>query len=232
MKTKLTLFAFIATTLTACGPGVASTPTPSPSPSATPTAIADSTPTPAPTATATPDPGPPSRKKIFVSAATVSFPLGGSAAAAITAADSACASDANKPSGSATYKALIVNSSRVACTSANCATSGVNENTAWVLSPSTTYYRADGSTPIGTTTSAGIFTFPLTNAVSTSSVSMATGLVTDWTTGANCTDWTTGNVGTSFRTGYSAGTSAAAIDMGAGSMTTCNQTAYLFCVEQ
>ena len=78
--------------------------------------------------------------------------------------------DSNYP-GSGTYKALITDgTNRVACTSANCATGGAGENINWVLTPSTEYFRTDGTTEIGVTTSAGIFSFPLSNAITASGV--------------------------------------------------------------
>lgn len=93
-------------------------------------------------------------KKIFVTAVNRNGNLGG-----ISGADAICASDANKPSGGSTYKAMVVDgSTRVACTSNNCATSGTSEHVNWVLLPSTRYVRASDSQDIGTTTSNGVFT--------------------------------------------------------------------------
>jgi hypothetical protein len=102
--------------------------------------------------------------------------LGGTAAAALAAADAACMSDANKPSGGGIYKALLASSVRRACTSANCGSSGIGENLGWVLKPSADYYRADGTTKIGTTTAAAVFAFPLDESINTNSANVMTGL--------------------------------------------------------
>lgn len=191
-----------------------------------------STPSPMASPSPTPSPSYTSNPRMFVTASTFLSPFGGSAAAALAAADSGCMSDANKPSGGGTYKALVASSLRSACTTANCS-GGATENISWILRANTTYYRSDGVTVIGTTNSAGIFPFPLANSISTAMDPYMTGLLTDWTTAAdNCADWISGNAGLGFRTGYTAGTSAAAIDMGAGSVTPCDQSSYLVCVEQ
>jgi hypothetical protein len=94
-------------------------------------------------------------KMIFTTSGTNNGNFGGMAGA-----DAYCTSDANKPTRG-TYKAMLVDgTNRVACTSSFCGGSGVSEHVDWVLDPTTLYSRSDG-TPIGTTTSAGVFTFPL-----------------------------------------------------------------------
>jgi hypothetical protein len=154
--------------------------------------------------------------------------MGASASSALTAADLICNTDSNKPSGGGTYKALLASSLRRACTSANCGTSGASEHSSWILAASTTYLRADGSTTVGTTTSAGIFSFPLTSSLDAGHDSVATGLNSDWTTSTdNCTDWTV-NSG-SYVVGYSGGTSVASVN---SSTNACSQSAKLICVEQ
>lgn len=107
----------------------------------------------------------------------------------VSAADALCNSSPPHPG---TYKALLVDgSTRVACTSALCVTSGAAEGVDWALAPNTQYVRADGQTVIGTTTAAGIFAFPLAASIDTNGFSYWTGLATDWTTSTDdCTGWT------------------------------------------
>ncbi|MCB1305334.1 MAG: DUF1554 domain-containing protein [Leptospiraceae bacterium] len=110
----------------------------------------------------------------------------------ISGMDSFCSSDANKPSGDATWKALVVDgTSRIACTTANCS-GGTSEHTDWVLKSSKEYRRTDGTTVIGTTTANGIFSFPLTNQVKLNEGITInwTGLLTNWSTGSDCANWT------------------------------------------
>lgn len=169
-------------------------------------------------------------KKIFVTAATVAADLGVSEAAAITAADAACMADANKPSDGATYKAILVNSARRACQSADCATNGASENLNWVLAASTKYYRTDGTTLIGTTNSSGVFTFPITAQVHGSSTTYATGLGANWVTSTdNCSGWTSDSNTVDYTYGYGASTSDHAIS---SSTNACDQASFLLCVSQ
>jgi hypothetical protein len=78
----------------------------------------------------------------------------------IAGADAFCMADSNKPA-SGTYKAMLVDgTSRVACTSSFCSSSGVAEHVDWVMAPSTMYVRGD-ETPVGVTNSAGVFAFPV-----------------------------------------------------------------------
>jgi hypothetical protein len=107
----------------------------------------------------------------------------------VSAADALCNGSPPRPG---TYKALLVDgSTRVACTSALCATNGAAEGVDWALAPNTQYVRADGQTVIGTTTAAGIFAFPLAASIDTNGFSYWTGLAADWTTSTDdCTGWT------------------------------------------
>lgn len=219
--------------ISACGPAPSSTASPSASPSPSPTPTASATPLPTATpdqSTPTPTPTPTPNKKTFITNSTYSPGFGGSASAALTAADQACANDGNKPADNSTYKALLASSTRRACQSSSCASSGASENSGWILSPSTTYTRSDGTTEVGTTTSSAIFSFPLDNSFTDSmGVSVITGLESDWTTSTdNCTDWTNGASG-NYVVGYGSGTSSSAIDM---SLNSCAQSAKLICVEQ
>ena len=153
----------------------------------------------------------------------------------ISGTDSICATDSNKPNSS-TYKALIVDDAgtRVACTSANCASSSASEHVGtWPLAANTAYVRADGTTAIGTTTSAGIFSFSLTNSISTllSNSYALTGLNQDWTTkaGYTCTNWTDSSSSSRMQTGRLASADAAAVGYADFN---CGQQRYLYCVEQ
>lgn len=97
-------------------------------------------------------------RRIFVTANTYTGNLGG-----ISGADAKCnnVADGNKPPG--VYKAMLVDAAssglRRACTSANCATSGVAEGKDWVLVPNLTYVRAD-NTPVFTANFNGVYNFP------------------------------------------------------------------------
>jgi hypothetical protein len=125
-------------------------------------------------------------KKIYATTSTYT----GATIAGITGADSACSSDAGKPSGGGTYKALLVDgTARVACSVANCGVG--NSATDWVMAANTLYVRSDGTTEIaGTSTTTAVFSFNITTAVATSGTAY-TGLETNWTTSAStCTAWT------------------------------------------
>ena len=127
--------------------------------------------------------GGPAGKIIYLTGTPKKANFGG-----VSGADTLC--NASPPSPGS-YKALIVDgTTRVACTSAHCVTSGATEGVDWVLAPNTKYVRAD-NTVIGTTSAAGIFAFPLTNSIGEIGYSYWTGLSGDWTTSADtCTGWT------------------------------------------
>ncbi|MCR9141893.1 MAG: DUF1554 domain-containing protein [bacterium] len=162
---------------------------------------------------------------MFVTNAAVTVTTG------IAGLDSQCQSNASKPSGGGTYKALIVDgTNRIACTTANCG-GGTAEHTDWVLKPNKEYRRADGTTVIGTTSANGVFAFPLTNSVDPGSVptnAMRTGMNNDWTSNANdCTNWsTTGGVAAG---GVNNVTSNALIFIGTSG---CTNSDRAVCVEQ
>lgn len=120
-------------------------------------------------------------KKIFITTSTTNGNIGG-----ISGADTKCSNDASKPSGGGTYKAFLVDgTNRKASNTANAGDGQVD----WVLQANTTYYRADGTTVIGTTNSVKLFTFPLTSSISTGLIQYFTGLNTDWTTSNHCNNW-------------------------------------------
>ncbi len=107
----------------------------------------------------------------------------------ITGADAACLAD--NPGLSGTFRAMIVDgAARIASVTANAGDGQMD----WVLQANTEYRRQDGTTVVGTTNSAALFTFPLDNAFGSGPA--WTGLDTDWTAHPdNCTNWgvTTGN---------------------------------------
>ncbi len=151
-------------------------------------------------------------KNIFMSPTNVGN-FGG-----ITAVDSFCA--ANLPATfSGTYKGLVMGTART-------------QTTDWVLAASTEYRREDG-TSIGRTNSSAIFTFPLTNPVSTSTTNVFTGItVTDETTWTfsglanNCSDW---GAGGNSLVGVSDNTASTMISNG---IATCATGVPVYCVQQ
>ena len=148
----------------------------------------------------------------------------------ISGADAACeAGKAGKPAG--TYKALITDgSARIACTTPNCS-GGVGEHKDWVLAANTKYQRPD-STVIGTTNARGIFTFPLTNSISTNGgFAYWTGLKSDWTSDEHCLGWTTLSQVEGATQGLDNETNSSAIQ---GSSVSCASIAGAFfaCVQQ
>lgn len=131
--------------------------------------------------------------RIYVTTATFAGNLGG-----VSGADNICLGNANNPSGSGkgSWKALIAGGGRVACTTTNCTTSGIAENSNWVLRPGTNYRRAGDEFPIGTTTAAAIFSFNLANAMAATTVTAWTGLTTDWLVNGNtCASWVDSSTG-------------------------------------
>lgn len=169
---------------------------------------------------------------IFTTAATFTGDLvtAGAGANAIVSADALCMNDANNP-GAGRFKALIVDgTNRVACTTADCS-GGPTENIDWVLAANTAYRRSDGSTIIATTTANGIFSFPLTNSVTTPFVNYEwTGLSSDWTTSGDlCGLWTNSTISLGGRVGDPSATDSTTIDIGNPN---CANTYQLYCVEQ
>lgn len=175
-------------------------------------------------------------KIIYLTSKLYDGALGASAAAAMTAADAACNSDSAKPTfASGAFKAMLVNSARIACTSANCATSHAAEHTDWVLAANTTYVKRDGTT-WGTTTADGIFT-SLATTLGNVPYYAWTGLTNDpakdWTLDAtfNCADWTSNN-GSDFAPGWDpTGVDLSSTYVGA-TWGGCDQKIALVCVEQ
>jgi hypothetical protein len=149
----------------------------------------------------------------------------------IEEADALCNADSSKPNSS-TYKALIVDGvNRVACTTPACS-GGTGEHIDWVLQPSTEYRRVDESTAIGTTSTEGIFTFPLDNVIDLPLTinSIWTGLDdATWTTHSDlCLNWTDGTAASNGRR------LSSTLDSTMGNASErCDQTDFrLYCVEQ
>lgn len=166
-------------------------------------------------------------KKIFVTASRVAGDFGGAAGA-----DGICAGDAKKPNDGNTYKALIGDSTRIACTTANCS-GGSSEHTDWILEPNTVYTQVNGSNIIFTTNANGIFvSWPANNPISaTLAPNYWSGLTVTWMNNANnCTNWTNNTVGISGGSGYP----VEATDEMMIYYTTnpCNVTRPLVCVQQ
>jgi hypothetical protein len=156
--------------------------------------------------------------RIYITTANYNGNFGSAAAA-----DSICASDGNKPA-TGTYKAMVVDGTRTACTTANC--SGGFEGTNWVLRANTTYTRDDGAA-LGTTTASGIFSFPLSNNIGAGSGTTYTGIGIDWTTNSNCLNWTDSS--SSSRIGSIATTGNTTVSLTTQS---CSVARSLICVEQ
>lgn len=175
-------------------------------------------------------------KRIFVTASsyTGAFRTHGFGITGVEGADTVCDRDTNNPQRNCSrYKALIADgSNRYACSTANCG-GGVIENTDWVLQASTQYRRVDGTTVIGTTTAAGIFSYPVTNGFAATADDVWTGSWTqgDWTSGQNCSDWSdgTGGVLGSYGANPSATDKYIMVD---DSDASCGISKKLYCVEQ
>jgi len=141
-----------------------------------------------------------------------------------------------------TYKALVqANNSgtyktwRKACQTANCGTGGASEHINWVLSPNQEYIREDG-TIIGTTNSAGIFTFPLDNSFTGTADKFWTGFPSTFAIlnigggQNNCLQLTYGLAGGTGFCGIGNSVSGTAVQQ--ASKCSCAQTLKILCVEQ
>ncbi|MBL8018731.1 MAG: DUF1554 domain-containing protein [Leptospirales bacterium] len=157
-----------------------------------------------------------------------------------TGADALCnnsAQSTNKPSG--TYKAMVVDSStRRPCatpTDPNCS-GGMDPS--WIMQPSTTYYRADGTTVVFTTNANGIVVFGTITQITTSSFGVWTGLNADWTNhGNDCSAWTSSSGGapgpsTRGKQGQSDQTNGSTLAVAPAAGQNCATTGYVYCVEQ
>ncbi len=164
--------------------------------------------------------------QVFVTSSTVSPYLG------IGGFDNECMTDPVKPSGGSTYKAMVVQgTTRRACVSAGCATSGAAEGIDWVLQPSRRYVRATDFAELFTANSAGVFSFgSWQSPPSAISVSFWTGLTASWTNSAShCLSWSNNLAGTYGATGDASATNSAVV---AGAALDCTGSYHLLCVEQ
>lgn len=161
-------------------------------------------------------------KRIFLTNTLYNGNLGG-----VSGADAKCQADANKPSSTQAFKALIAESGADTRSPPNAS------NVDWVIKPNT-YYRRNDGTLLFLSNASGLFTFGnFSNAWSPSVTGLAwTGLNTDWTPNSNqCTSWTNSTSGVNGNYGIvnSSVTSSQIISGGGG---TCNSSNYLICVEQ
>ena len=137
---------------------------------------------------------------------------------AVGSADNYCASDANKPSGTSTYKVLYIDP-------------GYRDlSTNWILHTNTAYVRPDG-TAIGTTDSSGKLPNPLTNSITgQTSTYYWTGISASWTgSTSNCADFTDGSNGSVGIVGRGDFLTIAAVS---ATGKTCDNSYSLYCVEQ
>ena len=182
--------------------------------------------------------------KMFVTSSTWNGQLGQGGTITLAAIDALCMADANKPAGGGTYKAMFSSTTagqtRRACTTSNCA-GGTAENVNWVMLPNRNYYRANGTTLVGTTNNGGVIPLDFTNSISGVDEWYWTGLNGNgsaWSTGENCANWTyAGNnpVVAGGREGHGNGTTGNTNgDNGAlaGWVQFCNAPLHLVCVEQ
>ncbi|MCZ8343999.1 MAG: DUF1554 domain-containing protein [Leptospira sp.] len=163
--------------------------------------------------------------RIFITSTAYSGNLGGA-----SGADAKCNADGARPSTTSTYKAMVTDATRRACTTVDCS-GGISENLDWVFYPNKMYHRADGTTQVMTTNSAGISTFPLnTGFASGAANSHWTGMNNTWTSSANnCNNWTNSSSGNG-NIGINNNASTFAIF---NSSPSCNQpSVFLACVEQ
>jgi hypothetical protein len=145
----------------------------------------------------------------------------------VAAADIICNADAAKPNGGS-YKALLWSLTRQ------------NTMADWPIRQGISYVRADGTTPIGTVNSYGVFDLPLTNSI----ISAAT--TYHWTGidisiypdigghTKSCNDWTNNTNGVTAATGTgSIAASGAFLGITSiGSGRNCDQDLHFYCVEQ
>lgn len=156
-------------------------------------------------------------------AASSVMPDMGASPSGIAGADARCNSDANKP-GSGTYRALVSGTERTASLTSNTG----DGQTGWVLYPETEYRRSDGLI-VFTTNTASIFVFGTAQNFITGAGNIHTGLLGDWTTGANCNSWTDASGVASGRYGVGGVTGATLLSL---TQSACNTARGIYCVQQ
>lgn len=174
-------------------------------------------------------------RKIFASSQLNNSDLRtlGGGTTGIRGADTICQQQANGNGAFRTVKAMIVDDiRRRACSTPGCA-GGTAEQIDWVLKTNTVYMRPDG-TVIGTTDAKGLFTFPLSNAISSTGGTMLTGFSSnaDWTSDINnnCSDWESGVGGNNAARGWLNSTTSSVLQSGVHSCSL--GQVQLYCVEQ
>ena len=176
--------------------------------------------------------------KIFVSATTTAGNFG-----SIAAADTICANDANKPAGGGTYKAMVVKGTdRRACSTDNCG-GGTSEHIDWVLKANTSYYKADGTTLIGSTDANGLLGSTVPQAMDAAGSNVWTGLrykpadpmfmmfpAERWiNSGSDCSGWSDNTSNNAGQIGQLTATDYHYID---GGNPVCSNLLGFYCVEQ
>jgi hypothetical protein len=155
---------------------------------------------------------------VFVTQSTVNT---GGGIAGVSGADSICNGDANKPA-TGSYKAMISDGQN------RVGTPGSQVN--WPVTSGRKYVRTDG-TVITTASSAGVFSYPLTNAVTTTTgLKVWTGVTTGYVNGDNCAIWQSSTNATNGAIGV-----PNAVDTTSyfGGVATCDTSGYhLYCVQQ
>lgn len=146
------------------------------------------------------------------------------------AADALCLNNENNPEGAGQgqWKALLVDGvNRRACTDQNCESAdGLEQSLDWVLHADTEYQNLDGDV-WGISNENGIIT-DFTTAVLDPGPPVWTGFQSNWVTAAEtCADWT--DVTGDGRVGASDATDITAISF---NNQACNQSFFLYCVEQ
>jgi hypothetical protein len=164
----------------------------------------------------------------YTTSAAVSAAMGG-----ISGADSSCASLRDPRAASdVTPKAVLATAmTRRACSTVLC--TDATENVDWPVRANVTYYNIAGGV-IGTTNSAGIFLFPLTNPLVPEGQASYSGLNRDWTSSGNdCAQYTNSNLAASVDTGGPSQKTESAISVEAiaCSATTGMVPVRLLCVE-
>lgn len=151
----------------------------------------------------------------------------------IAGADSICNSDVNKPSASPNiYKAFIADGiNRKSATNPDSTGVAVGAQIDWVLYANTTYFRADGVTPLFNINASQLFDLntAVQNPIDPSITYYWTGISNNWTSVQNCSDWTnqTGGFGGDAGDGTVAGLSSIRSTTGL-----CNSNVRLFCIQQ
>ena len=141
-------------------------------------------------------------------------------------ADAKCHAASPLPVGVTAAKAMLTDTTRVACSVSYCGDGNVQ--TDWALLATAHYVRSDGEF-LFTTDEHGIAAFPIANTLGTR-LNFWSGLAKDWTSlGPNCLDWTSSSVDESGAVGLDDSTSDAWLQ---GGTLGCNELRPVFCAER